>query len=349
MIKSVRLQQFRSYADSSFSFSPGVNVIVGPNASGKTNLLESILYAARGGSYRVRDADLVAFGSTWARLDLTLDEGQRIVKLQPDSTTGVIRKEFIIDHTVVKRMTLARHIPAVLFEPNHLLLLSGSPERRREYLDDLLEASQHGFGSLRRQYKRVLAQRNALLKNQALSLDNLFIWNIRLSELGGQIAVARQDLLGQINEVLAGTYSALAASTTRLVLEYHSSCHGEHYGSQLFHKLEAGSQLDRLRGFTAYGPHRDDFNVLMNGHLVQDSASRGETRSVVLALKIFELGLLQEVFDKPPILLLDDVFSELDSARRQALTDVLRQHQTFITTTDAEVAGGVEACRIELE
>src|SRR5690348_13779933 len=135
MIQSVRLQHFRSYADDSFEFQPGVNIIVGPNASGKTNLLEALLVMARGGSYRARDMDLITHDGTWTRLDASVDGGERTVKIIREP---MAEKVYEIEGRVFHKLSLERSLPVVLFEPNHLGLLTGSPEQRRDYLDDLI-------------------------------------------------------------------------------------------------------------------------------------------------------------------------------------------------------------------
>jgi len=337
MVTDLRLQQFRSYKDASFELESGVNIIVGPNASGKTNLLEAILVVARGDSYRAKDAELVQFGADWARLDADLPDSKRTVKLETESA-GRVAKTFEIDGQKLARLSAARSLPTVVFEPNHLLLLSSSPDLRRTFLDDLLEQTVPGFGATRRHYKRVLAQRNALLKRNPRGLgEQLFVWNIRLSELGGQIARERSRLVARFAERASGLYGSLAGKDQEVVLRYRAQFAADQYETALLHKLEASTDLDVARGFTAHGPHRDDLEASIGGHPVQDSASRGETRTLVLALKIMELQLLEELRGQPPLLLLDDVFSELDGKRRHALTNFISGYQTFITTTDADM------------
>ena len=161
MIQSIRLQHFRSYDDDSFEFNDGVNIIVGPNASGKTNLLEALLVVSRGSSYRAHDIDLVEHNEPWARLDALVDGAQRTVKLTRDP---VPEKIYEIEGRSFKHLSLERTVPVVLFEPNYLLLLHGSLEGRCDYFDSLLEQTQHGFSTLRRDYCRALAQCNVLLK-----------------------------------------------------------------------------------------------------------------------------------------------------------------------------------------
>ena len=348
MLTDIRLQHFRSYIDTSFELSPGVNIIVGPNASGKTNLLEAILVLARGHSYRAETADLLRFSETWTRLEAHTAEGQtRTLKLQIEP--GLSRK-FEIDGQPVARLTTAKAIPVVLFEPNHLLLLTGSPELRRNFMDDLIEQTEPGFSTTRRHYRRVLAQRNALLKRGGgkPTPEQLFVWNIRLSELGGQIAKRRSALLERLNQKIGSLYGELAQRPSEIMLGYATKFPQATYESALLHKLEADFELDALRGFTAAGPHRDDLVVLLEGHPLQDSASRGETRTLVLALKILETRTIEAALSRKPILLLDDVFSELDGKRREALTAFLKEYQTFITTTDADIMSRnfVQSCQI---
>jgi DNA replication and repair protein RecF len=331
MITSLRLQNFRSYSDESFEFDPGVNIVVGPNASGKTNLLEAVLVLARGSSYRVRDAEMVQFDKPWARLDGAFQNNTRTVKLEP------LGKSYLIDDKPYKRLSLERTLPIVFCEPNHLQLMTRGPEQRREYFDDLLERSRPAYKSLLASYKRTLAQRNALLKHgRTQAVQQLFAWNIRLSDQGSQIAGARQQLADEINQNLAKTYSQIAKHKSKVEINYGAQFPVSNYASRLLSKLEASTKLDFERGFTAYGPHREDFIFYLNGQPASQTASRGETRSLLLALKIFELGLIEKARGQKPIFLLDDVFSELDGARRRALVARLKKHQTIITTTDAE-------------
>ena len=336
MITDIRLQNFRSYKDSSFELNPGVNIIVGPNASGKTNLLEAVLVLARGGSYRARDHELVRFGRPWARLDCHSEtSGQRTVKIisEPEQS-----KLYELDGKVFKRLSLAHSLPAVLFEPGHLQLFAGGPERRRDYLDDLLEQTTPGYGTVRRQYRRALAQRNRLLKQHTTpSQTHLFPWNIRLSQLGGQVVRARTELATNINRDITKLYKELSQTKTKVTATYGSRWPVDSYESQFLKKLESGLVDDRQRGFTANGPHREDLSVLFDKTPLQLTASRGEVRTAVLALKIIELKIIEAARGQTPILLLDDVFSELDGKRRHALTDYLAPYQTFITTTDADL------------
>lgn len=337
-VASLRLQHFRSYDDARFTFTDGVNIIVGPNASGKTNILEAVLVAALGNSFRARDAELVQTGAEWARLDVETNGKTRVVKLQT-SPNGMLAKSFEIDGQNLVRLHLNRTTPAVLFEPDHLLLFTGAPDMRRGFLDDLLEQVEPSFGPIRRHYRRVLTQRNALLKKQPHGVrEQLFVWNLRLSELGGQIAVRRMRLIDQINEQLGDFYARIAGRSHEVRLRYATQSDPEQYESTLLKRLESAVDIDLVRGFTGAGPHRDDVIAEIDGRPMAEVASRGELRTLVLAIKMLELQILEQARGAKPLLLLDDVFSELDTKRRQALTYFVRDYQTFLTTTDADVA-----------
>jgi DNA replication and repair protein RecF len=337
MISDLRLQQFRSYVDAGFEFGSAVNIIVGPNGSGKTNLLEAILVAARGSSYRVADADLLQFNATWFRLDAHTMPGEhtRTVKLVTEPRQA---KTYELDERIYHRILAQHMLPVVLFEPNHLQLLHGSPQLRRDYLDDILEQTNPGFASFRRNYRRTLAQRNALLKRaKPPTSQELFPWDLRLSELGATITRARAELCEQLAVQLQTVYTAIAQVSTEVSIQYLPKFQLESYESQLLSKLENHLREDIQRGFTTYGPHREDFVVTFDGRPADEFASRGETRTAILALKIIELQIIEQQCGQTPLLLLDDVFSELDGARRQALTKFLQTYQTFLTTTDADV------------
>jgi DNA replication and repair protein RecF len=339
MISSLRLQNFRSYKDSSFEFESGVNIIVGPNASGKTNLLEAVLVLARGNSYKAKDTDLVSFDAEWARLDGYFGESERILKIKRDR--DVVTKEFVVDGKNFKRLSLERTLPSVFFEPNHLQLIVRGPQQRREFIDDMLQRSQVGYKKLSNSYARALSQRNALLKQDpARARSQLFAWDVRLSELGGEIVSSRLSLIEKINKKLSDIYSNIAHHSSRTDLSYVSPIRPDNYSSQMLSKLQSSISEDFAKGFTSFGPHREDIGFNLNKQPILLSASRGEIRSMLLALKVYELMLIEKTSGQRPIFLLDDVFSELDGARRRALVDYLKNHQTIITTTDADAVVG---------
>jgi DNA replication and repair protein RecF len=333
MLQSLELTNIRSYESGLFQFEDGVNIIVGPNASGKTNLLEAIFMSARGKAFKSDDTIMVHREADWARIDAVFDEQKRIVKIKLNPTTKV----FNIDGVEKKRLTEQIKIAVVLFEPSHMLLLGGEPERRRNHIDDIVSQTHPGYAVLLRDYKRALAQRNKLLKQDAIQPEHMFVWDVRLSELAGKIVEKRADYIKYLQEHMSENYQNVSGSDETIHISYDSKFPITQYNSKMLEKLKDRFSLDAIRGFTSVGPHRDDIKISINGNDVRDNASRGETRSVVLALKIAELKSIERYTDTKPILLLDDVFSELDGRRRRTMANTLQEYQTFITTTDADV------------
>lgn len=330
----IRLQNFRSYEDSSFELSNTVTIVVGPNTAGKTNLLEAVLMAAKGKSYRGTAKDLIKHNQEWARIDVhTSDNTLRTIKIimAEDKAT----KTFEIDDKEYKRLPLAAQQPVVLFEPNSLRLLDGSPAKRRDYLDDIICQTTPGYPKVISDYKRALAQRNALLKSNRLK--DIFIWDLKLSQLGAQIIKNRLEIVEKIGNELTETYQKIAKTHKDLKINYVSGTSLENYGSKLLSQLEKNIEKDARTGHTGFGPHRDEIEFLIDDNQAMLSASRGEMRTILLSIKSIELGIIEKARKIKPILLLDDVFSELDGARRKALTELVKNHQTIITTTDADI------------
>lgn len=333
---SLRLQNFRSYKDFAVELAPTVNIVVGPNASGKTNLLESILILCGNSSYRAGFGDVIANKQTWARIDGDMAGGSRVVKLTKNN--DAVEKVYEINKKPKKRLSFNEKLPVILFEPEHMQLLTGSPEVRRSFLDEILTITQPDFGPNAQKYKRVLAQRNRLLKNGHMAArSQIFAWNVRLSELAGKIVAARIKLVNELNKNLGTTYSSIAKNKTTVELKYDTGLSATAYESAMLRRLEDSLEIDLARGFTTFGPHREDVGVFINHRPAGVVASRGETRTLVIALKLLALGLIEKARQQKPIVLLDDVFSELDGSRRKTLTQHLNSYQTIITTTDADV------------
>jgi DNA replication and repair protein RecF len=256
MITNIRLQNFRSYKDSSFEFSDGVNIVVGPNATGKTNLIEAIHLVARNSSFRVKDIDLVAFGNDWSRIDSYISGNDRIVKIE--KSIDKASKTTIINGKEYKRLPKNQYYPVVLFEPNQLNILSGSPEARRNLIDELLSQVDVGHSTNINNYKRILLQRNSLLKSGYRDSSQMFVWNTRLVEKAWEIVQRRLSMIEEMNKSISDIYSDVAGKKYNVSLEYQSSCDVNNYVNSLFKKLESSIDKDYARGFTGSGPHRDD-------------------------------------------------------------------------------------------
>ncbi len=340
MISSLRLQHFRGFSDAQFEFEPGVNIIVGPNASGKTTILEALLLLAGDGTFKGQDADLISYGTEWLRADANLESAVRTVKMKRVDEEHTV-KEYELDGVKKLRLSPAQHLPVVLFEPQDMNLLVSDPAGRREYMDRILSVTKPGYAALVKNYRRALSQRNKLLKQIAsrggAGMSELFVWDLRLSELGGAVYTARKGLVLTLSASFAQAYDTIASKQEPADVLYDTPITAADYTTALLKKLSSSYEKDLLRGFTGAGPHRDDLVITLRGHDARTGASRGETRSLLLALKLLELQEVEKAFQEKPLLLLDDVFSELDGQRRRSLATAVKGYQTFITTTDVDI------------
>lgn len=341
IISQLSLTNYRSYERHRFPLHPELTVVVGPNATGKTNLLEALYVLAQTKSFRARDADLVRHGQDFFRVEATHADGTVSLIYQP--TASPIKR---VLYDQVKR-PLSRHLgmlPTVLFEPGDLLLINGAPSLRRRYLDGILSQTDPVYLKAQADYARVLRQRNSLLENFSIRgiKDQIFAWDLSLTNLAATIYETRQRLVTFLNSTVGGYYDEIAGEAVNLELEYLPSVTAANYAEAFMEALVNNLTRDLAAGFTTIGPHREDFRVRFKNNDMMAIASRGEVRSAVLALKLAELNYLERRQGRSPLLLLDDVFSELDFSRRHFLTKRLTGYQTLITTTDADIGREIE-------
>lgn len=353
-VREVRLSNVRSYDLFSTEFDPGVTLILGRNGTGKTTLLEAVYFLLSGTSFRGRDRDMIAHDST--RADLLLiddDDTERRASLQLDSYDK-IKKSFIFESKTAARLPAKARRPVVMFEPDELRYLSSSPERRRQFFDAFLARLYPEYRVVLNRYQRILLQRNELLKRreqiEAKSWeDQLFTWDIKFSETAEHITELRRNFIVTANQHLSRIYSEIAKAKHVINLSYLSRISADNYRQKLLDNLHANRIADSYRGYTSIGPHRDDFGVYLDSHLAGEVASRGEMRSIMLALKLLEIELQKELTGQAPLILLDDVFSELDTTREQHLVRSLKGYQTIITATDIRESLQIEAKIIQLQ
>ncbi len=331
ILTSLAVKNVRTHTSFEHDLSPNVTLITGPNGGGKTTLLEAITVALNGKSFRGTDKELLRHGGEWWRIDARLGGADRIVKFNPANTTK--RKTFTVDEKTTARLPKTATYPIVLFEPEDLRLLHGSPSRRRQFIDRFAAQIDPEYGRIVRRYERSLQQRNKLLKTGG-SYDDLFAWNVSLSEYGSQIVNARIDLIERLNAGLNGTYDTIAQSEDAVSIHY-SHTVIDHTKQKMLRELEANYERDRILGVTTVGPHRHDVLFGFNGAPAIGVASRGEARTVVLALKFLEVDIIQQLTGDVPIVLLDDVFSELDERRQTHLATKFKDHQIIMTSASA--------------
>lgn len=330
-VAKLSVQHIRSHDAFVVKFSPEVTIITGQNGSGKTSLLEAIYISLQGSSFRGSDSEMLKKDRQWWRIDTLLDDEQlRTIKFDSQKTTS--RKQFSVDNKTTARIPAKAKYPVVLFEPDDLRLLHGSPTRRRQFIDRFISQLNPLYGPTLRKYERALKQRNNLLKNAYIHEDELFAWNVALADHGAYVIEQRIAFIEQINQNLSELYQEIAGTKDEVSVHYSHTFVGD-IKQKLLNELHINAERDRYLGNTSTGPHRHDVIFSINNFPALSVASRGEARTIVLALKFLEVSIIEQVTNKSPIILLDDVFSELDTKRQRALSERTGGYQIIMTTT----------------
>lgn len=340
----LHLKSFRNFEDQIFEFGPSFNILLGDNAQGKTNVLEAISLMCSGASFRTSEwRDMISHGRgiafAAARLESDRGSDELIVEL------GEPRKRFIKNGKNTTPGGFAG-LHAVLFAPEEILLLRTQPGARRKFIDDFVSAFVPGYKKLVRDYSSVVSQRNKILSDETLTpierKINILPWNDQLIQLGTKVVVKRHEWTKRINETLPSHYGAIAIDDAEARFRYKPNvCEEDAAGddgavkSSYKEALENRARDEWIRGVTLVGPHRDDLVAHIGSGSVKRFASQGQHRSFVLALKVAEMEVYRKITGEEPLLLLDDVASELDPDRNRRFFDYVRgsRGQVFITTT----------------
>jgi len=334
ILKQIHLQNFRNYSSQEFTFSEGINLIVGPNTVGKTNLLEAIYLLASRKSFRARlEEEMIQRDKEVARLKAQiLSDGEKKlleIVLTRGEVNGsrVAKKRYLVNGIPRRMIDFLENFRVVYFGPQDLEIMVDSPSIRRSWLDLVLEQADKNYRRANLSYQKGLRQRNRLLeqiRDEGKSRSSLFFWDKLLIENGQRITEKREEFLKFINE----NHDFFG----QLEIHYEKSLISET-------RLAKYSQEEVAVATTLVGPHRDDFEVWQNNQNLHTYGSRGEQRTAVFNLKLAELEFLSEQTGQRAMLLLDDIFSELDEQRRKHLLEVIPQQQTLLTTTDIDLVG----------
>ena len=330
---SLALRNYRNYARLDLEPGSHLNVFLGRNGQGKTNLLESIAILALSSSPRARrDAELIGPIAPEARIEAVVETAGRRVDLRITyrEEMGRTRRRIEIAGTSRRAVDLPGVLRVTLFWPDDLNLVKAGPEHRRRMLNQLLVQVEPGYAAALSRYQRVLEQRNHLLKQIAAGqagFDTLDVWDEELCRLGEQLAKARGLAVGELDESARRHHAAIGSE--RLELRY------EGPPDNLPASLREARSLDVRRGVTTIGPHRDDVAITLDGRDARAFASQGQQRTAVVSVKLAESEVIEARSGEPPLLLLDDVLSELDPARRQALVQRIgRGGQVVVTSAE---------------
>ena len=340
IIKTITLKGFRNHDYLTYDFNPGLNIITGPNGTGKTNVVEAIYYLSLARSFRLNDSDgLIKKDKENAEIYAEISEGQLTRKIRIILTPEG-HQIFINNKPVSKVSDLAKVVNVILFEPKDVLLFRGSPRARRNFLDISLSKKSPSYLDYITRYEKVLKERNELLKRENIDKTLLETTTEMLVKLSSPIVAYRQMYVKDINDILNKITRALTGEENELEVIYkpfvESSVDFEEKALELFKKAE---ESDLRKKVTSVGVHREDFSLNLNGRDVGEYGSQGENRIAALALKLSPYFLIDDR-DKRPIIALDDVMSELDQNNRLRLVNFLKKfEQVFITATRLEIDG----------
>lgn len=328
IIKSIKLTNFRNHSDYYLDCNQNTSLILGKNGSGKTSVLEAIYISTRGKSFRATDAEIIKTNTDFYRVELEYKNGEQIIV-----TFDGKNKTFLVLDKKTRRLPKKNKYPIILFLPSDLNLISHSPGRRRDYFNRVFSEFDENYNQNLLKYEKSLKQRNELLKNEQISKEALFSWNLMLAKYGTELSKKRQKFIQEINQELTKTYRSITENSDEVSILYQTETNNLSE-SEYLKTLEKNFQKDLYLGHSSFGVHRDDYIFYFNHKVANGSASRGETRSIILALKFIEADLIYQKQHKKPIILLDDVFSELDPTRRRCLVKNFQNHQVIITSVE---------------
>ncbi len=344
-LKTLHLKQFRNYQNQKVEFTAAKTILVGNNAQGKSNLLEAVELLATLRSHRMaRDRDLIKEGESTAQIHATLDRIHSHSDLTLTLRRHSRRSVAINGVTVPRQMDFLGVLNAVEFSSLDLELVRGSPEIRRNWLDTLLIQLEPVYAHILHQYHQVLRQRNAFLKRYVNTPEKslqseLAIWDAQLVTAGTRVIIRRDRAIKRLSPIASAWHASISGASEVLEINYAANIPLEKTSPQelqgaFFAKLQQRAVAELHRGITLVGPHRDEVELIINQTPARQYGSQGQQRTLVLALKLAELQLIEEVINEPPLLLLDDVLAELDPSRQNQLLDAIKDRfQTLITTT----------------
>lgn len=337
-LKSIELKNFRNYQEQAVEFHQKVNIITGKNAQGKTNLLESLYIMSLGKSFRTnKDTEMIGFEKEFCRAkSVSVKDGR---ELEIEITIGNEGKVTKINGLkTAKNIDLLENVYMVIFSPEDLKIVKDEPEKRRKFIDrELCQLKPMYYRNLGR-YKKILQQRNSLLKQQEIKEDVIAVWDEGLAEYGAKIIIERNRFIKRLNEISSEISRGITNGKESLEVSYEANVENkESYEEQrgyLKSVLSKSLKSDIQRRSTSVGPHKDDLKLCVAGVDIRHFGSQGQQRTAALSLKLAEIRLIKEEAKVSPILLLDDVLSELDAERQNYLINSLGEVQLFITTAE---------------
>ena len=343
-IEELKLKNFRNYEELTLCPHPGVNLFFGRNGSGKTNLLEAIHYCALGRSHRItNDANVVRSGEVFAvssvRIRNMLGQREIAVRFHPDEMQ---KKEILIDQKKIAKFSdMMGCLRCVIFSPEDLGLIKDGPSMRRRYLDMMISQINRGYFIALQQYKAGMEQRNAMIRNMranaAVNMSIFSAFEETMAIPAAAIIRERRRIVSLLSDIATEIYRKISDTDEIFRLSYHSSIREEEGIEEALCRILRENREDDIRmGFTSAGPHRDDLVLTLNKNQMKQFASQGQIRTAALSMKLSQMRILKDLSGENPVLLLDDVMSELDKKRRESLIGEISSFQTFITCAERD-------------
>lgn len=354
-ISKLEVRNFRNYLSAQLELIDGTNIIYGDNAQGKTNLLESIFLFCSGRSHRgARENDLIYEGQDFSNIHVEFSDGirdyQGVLKLAKEK-----KKSFSINGVSIKKIShIADYINVVMFAPEDLSIVKEGPSQRRRFLDMALSQLRPSYVSYLNDYLKVLLQRNNLLKDRCHFSKNeasLSVWEEKLADLAARITVYRHEFFKQLSKFAVQIHAEITEEPlecryiSNICNELTDDCKEEEIKTLYLRKLYSSRQRDFEIGTTGSGIHRDDLKILVNGKDARRFGSQGQQRSIVLSLKLAQTEMVKSEKNSYPIILLDDIMSELDDSRRTYLAGKIKNKQVILTCTDRQTANVSDCVR----
>ncbi len=353
-LKRLSLKAFRNYTDADLELGPGLNLVIGPNGHGKTNLVEAVYFLCLGRSFRERiDRRLIMFGAPQARLCGDVEWAGRGHKVEVAWRRSGSKKAWLDGAKLGRISELVGKTPVVSLTPEDGSLVHGDPGARRRFLDIVLAQTDRSYLSALKRYRRALLQRNLCLREGRFTLAEAY--EDSLEESAVEIRRCRRALVDFIQESSAQTYRDISSQGESLRLKYRPNPPtGEEDTDSVAQALSDARDLDRERGFTSVGPHRDDIQIDMDERELKTYGSHGQSRTALATLKLAEVSYYLRIYNRPPILIMDEVAAVLDRGRASNLIRLLSDmsSQVFVTSPSVEDLGSVAdaaGCVVEVE
>lgn len=335
-IKNIHLENFRNYKSLDLEFDEKLNLILGDNAQGKTNLVESLYIMGLGKSFRTNnDQDMIAFEEDFSKAVSTVIDEDDETKIEIIyKKDGKILK---LDNQKLQRsMDLLENVYVVVFSPDDLKIIKEGPDNRRKFLDRELCQIKPVYYSDLGNYKKVLKQRNYLLKERNNDKKLFEVFDEALADYGLRIAKERYNFSEKLQKISSEIHNHISGNKENLSVYYETKILKDFSKEDYKKLLNQNFEKDLFKGYTSFGPHKDDIGINVNGIDIRNFGSQGQQRTAALSLKLAELGLIKEETGKNAVLILDDVLSELDNQRQQYLIESMKDVQVFITTTQID-------------